>query len=99
MLALHPPAEFPAGTASALTAVSLGLGNGDGFALVAQLVEPPRMGTVTGLAGAAGGLDGSFTPLLADVVYQATGAYTPGCVLLALIALAVGPYSVRAFRS
>ncbi|MFV2195146.1 MFS transporter [Nocardiopsis sp. LOL_012] len=99
VLALHPPAEFPAGAAFVLIAISLGLGTGGVFALVAKLVEPSRVGTVTGLVGAAGGLGGYFPPLLMGVVYQATGAYTLGFVLLALVALAVGLYSVRAFRS
>ena len=98
VLALHPPAEFPAGAAFVLIAVSLGLGTGSVFALVARLVEPSRVGTVTGLVGAAGGLGGYFPPLLMGVIYQATGAYTLGFVLLAAVCLAIALYTVRAFR-
>ncbi|MBR8744236.1 nitrate/nitrite transporter [Nocardiopsis sp. MG754419] len=98
VLALHPPAEFPAGFAFVLIALSLGLGTGAVFALVAKLVEPTRVGTVTGLVGAAGGLGGYFPPLLMGVVYQATGAYTLGFVLLAMVALLVALYTTRAFR-
>ncbi|MGW5876167.1 MFS transporter [Nocardiopsis terrae] len=98
VLALHPPAEFPAGLAFVLIALSLGLGTGAVFALVAALVDPSRVGTVTGLVGAAGGLGGYFPPLLMGVVYQATGAYTLGFVLLAVLALVVALYTSRAFR-
>ena len=98
VLALHPPAEFPAGFAFVLVAVALGLGTGSVFALVAELVEPTRVGTVTGLVGAAGGLGGYFPPLLMGVVYQSTGAYTLGFVLLAVVALVVALYTTRAFR-
>ena len=98
ILALHPPAEFPAGVSFVLIAITLGLGTGGVFALVAKLVEPSRVGTVTGLVGAAGGLGGYFPPLVMGVIYQATGAYTIGFVLLALVALAVGLYTSRAFK-
>jgi NNP family nitrate/nitrite transporter-like MFS transporter len=98
VLALHPPAEFPAGLSFVLIALSLGLGTGAVFALVAKLVDPSRVGTVTGLVGAAGGLGGYFPPLLMGVVYQATGAYALGFVLLAVVALIVALYTTRAFR-
>lgn len=98
LLALQPPAEFPAGFTFVLIAVALGLGTGAVFALVAKLVDPSRVGTVTGLVGAAGGLGGYFPPLLMGVVFQATGAYTLGFVLLALVALLVALYTSRAFR-
>ena len=98
VLAFHPPAEFPAGFAFVLLAIFLGLGTGSIFALVARLVEPSRVGTVTGLVGAAGGLGGYFPPLLMGVIYQVTGAYTLGFVLLAAACLAIALYSVRAFR-
>ncbi|MFE9246358.1 nitrate/nitrite transporter [Nocardiopsis sp. NPDC006938] len=98
VLALHPPAEFPAGLSFVLIALTLGLGTGAVFALVAKLVDPSRVGTLTGLVGAAGGLGGYFPPLLMGVVYQATGAYTLGFVLLAVIALVVALYTTKAFR-
>ncbi|PSK88764.1 NNP family nitrate/nitrite transporter-like MFS transporter [Murinocardiopsis flavida] len=97
VLAFKPPVEVPAGISFVLIAVALGLGTGGVFALVAKLVEPSRVGTVTGLVGAAGGLGGYFPPLVMGVVFQATGAYTIGFVLLALTAAAVAVYTARAF--
>ena len=98
VLAPHPPAEFAAGVSFVLIAIALGLGTGGMFALVAELVEPSRVGTATGLVGAAGGLGGYFPPLVMGAIYQATGAYAIGFALLALVALAVGLYASRAFR-
>lgn len=98
VLSFHPPAEIPAGTSFVLMAVALGLGTGGVFALVAKLVEPARVGTVTGLVGAAGGLGGYFPPLLMGVIYQATGDYVIGFWLLAVTALLVGLFTMRVFR-
>jgi NNP family nitrate/nitrite transporter-like MFS transporter len=97
VLVLEPPPEIPAGLTFVLTAFFLGLGTGGVFALVAKLVEPSRVGTVTGLVGAAGGLGGYFPPLVMGVVYSAFGAYAVGYVLLAATALAALLYTRRAF--
>ncbi|WP_017602584.1 MFS transporter [Nocardiopsis alkaliphila] len=97
-LVFQPPTELPAGTVFVLMATFLGLGTGGVFALVAQLVEPARVGTVTGLVGAAGGLGGYFPPLVMGVVFQASGAYTLGFVLLAAVALGTALYTAVAFR-
>ena len=97
-LVFQPPTELPAGTVFVLMAAFLGLGTGGVFALVAQLVEPARVGTVTGLVGAAGGLGGYFPPLVMGVVFQASGAYTLGFVLLAAVALGTALYTAVAFR-
>ncbi|NRQ35751.1 NarK/NasA family nitrate transporter [Nonomuraea sp. NN258] len=99
VLAFKPPAEWPAGISFVLIAFFLGLGTGAVFALVAKLVEPARVGTVTGLVGAAGGLGGYFPPLVMGAVYSALGAYTVGYLLLALTAAAALIYTLRAFRS
>jgi NNP family nitrate/nitrite transporter-like MFS transporter len=99
VLALRPPAEVPAGVSFVLMAFFLGLGTGGVFALVAKLVEASRVGTVTGLVGAAGGLGGYFPPLVMGAVYTAAGAYTIGYVLLAATALVALAYTLRAFRS
>ncbi|MEV4166526.1 MFS transporter [Nonomuraea dietziae] len=98
-LAFKPPVEIPAGISYVAVAFFLGLGTGGVFALVAKLVEPSRVGTVTGLVGAAGGLGGYFPPLVMGAVYTATGAYTIGYLLLALTALAALLYTLKAFRS
>lgn len=97
-LSFHPDGEFPTGLTFVFVAVTLGLGTGGVFALVARLVEPARVGTVTGLVGAAGGLGGYFPPLLMGVVYQASGAYTIGFALLAVTTLLVGGFAARQFR-
>lgn len=99
VLALRPPVEVPAGVSFVLMAFFLGLGTGGVFALVARLVEAPKVGTVTGLVGAAGGLGGYFPPLVMGTVYAATGAYLIGYVLLAATALVALAYTIRAFRT
>lgn len=98
ILSFKPPLEIPAGVSFVLMAFFLGLGTGGVFALVAKLVEPSRVGTVTGLVGAAGGLGGYFPPLVMGAVYTVTGVYTIGYLLLALVALAAMLYTARAFR-
>ncbi|MGW2147733.1 MFS transporter [Nonomuraea bangladeshensis] len=98
VLMFRPPVEVPAGASFVLMAFFLGLGTGGVFALVAKLVEASKVGTVTGLVGAAGGLGGYFPPLVMGAVYSATGTYTIGYVLLALTAAAALLYTWRAFR-
>jgi NNP family nitrate/nitrite transporter-like MFS transporter len=68
-------------------AVFLGLGTGGVFKLVPDWF-PTRVGAVTGVVGAAGGLGGFFPPLVMGLVKSATGSYTLGFVLLAGVALA-----------
>jgi NNP family nitrate/nitrite transporter-like MFS transporter len=67
-------------------AVVLGLGTGAVFKLVPEWF-PERVGAVTGVVGAAGGLGGFFPPLVMGVVESATGGYGLGFVLMALVAL------------
>jgi NNP family nitrate/nitrite transporter-like MFS transporter len=75
-------------TILALTlAAAFGLGTGAVFKLVAQDF-PDRVGAVTGLVGAAGGLGGFFPPLVMAAVNSITGSYLLGFLLLALAALA-----------
>jgi MFS transporter, NNP family, nitrate/nitrite transporter len=67
-------------------AVALGLGTGEVFKLVPEWF-PDRVGAVTGVVGAAGGLGGFFPPLVMGVVKSATGGYALGFVLMAVVAL------------
>lgn len=67
-------------------AACLGLGNGAVFKLVAE-VFPRDVGAVTGLVGAAGGLGGFFPPILMGAVYDLTGSYAIGFMLLSELAL------------
>lgn len=66
-------------------AVALGVGTGAVFKLVAAWF-PDRVGGVTGVVGAAGGLGGFFPPLVMAVVFEATGGYFIGFALLAAVA-------------
>ncbi|HEX5621574.1 MAG TPA: MFS transporter [Solirubrobacteraceae bacterium] len=68
-------------------AVALGLGTGAVFKLVPEWF-PDRVGSVTGVVGAAGGLGGFFPPLVMGIVKSATGGYALGFVLLAIVAVA-----------
>lgn len=89
---------FGAGVSFALMAMALGLGSGGVFALVAKLVEPKRVGTVTGIVGPAGGLGGYFPPLPVGIVFQHRHLCV-GLLLSAVTAPAVGIFTARAFRS
>jgi NNP family nitrate/nitrite transporter-like MFS transporter len=90
---------IPVGTVAFLgLAAALGVGTGAVFALVARLVEPERIGAVTGLVGAAGGLGGFFPPLVMGLVYGAMGDYSVGYILLAITAAAAGALTTTAVR-
>lgn len=67
-------------------AVCLGLGTGAVFKLVAEWF-PERVGAVTGVVGAAGGLGGFFPPLVMAIVKDETGSYWLGFALMAAVAL------------
>ena len=70
----------PVGVAVALLGVGMGLlgmGNGAVFQLVPQRF-PDKIGVVTGVVGAAGGLGGFFLPTLLGTVKDVTGQYTLG---------------------
>lgn len=63
-------------------AAALGAGSGAVFALIAHSTEPARVGGVTGLVGAAGGLGGFVPPLLMGWLYGETESYAVGLWLL-----------------
>lgn len=66
-----------------LMAVMMGMGAGSVFAWVAKAAPPARVGAVTGLVGAAGGLGGFFPPLVMGATYNAEAhSYTIGLALL-----------------
>jgi MFS transporter, NNP family, nitrate/nitrite transporter len=64
-----------------LTVGLLGMGNGAVFQLVPQRF-PARMGLVTGIVGAAGGLGGFFLPSVLGAAKDATGSYAAGLTAL-----------------
>jgi NNP family nitrate/nitrite transporter-like MFS transporter len=87
IIALRLPPEFPAGSAFVLMALFLGLGTGGVFAWVAQLAPAERVGAVTGIVGAAGGLGGFFPPLVMGATYnESAHSYTIGLILLTITA-------------
>jgi MFS transporter, NNP family, nitrate/nitrite transporter len=87
VLAAAYAAMVPLTIACLTMAVALGLGTGAVFKLVADWF-PDRVGAVTGVVGAAGGLGGFFPPLVMGIVKTATGGYALGFILMALVALA-----------
>jgi NNP family nitrate/nitrite transporter-like MFS transporter len=87
VLAATYTAILPLTVACLVMAVALGLGTGAVFKLVPEWF-PDRVGAVTGVVGAAGGLGGFFPPLVMGIVKSATGGYGLGFVLMALVALA-----------
>ena len=87
IIALRLPPEIPAGTSFVVMALFLGLGTGGVFAWVAELAPAERVGAITGIVGACGGLGGFFPPLVMGVTYnEAAHSYTIGLVLLTITA-------------
>jgi NNP family nitrate/nitrite transporter-like MFS transporter len=87
VLALRPPLELAAGASFVAIAFFLGLGTGGVFAWVAKAAPAERVGSVTGLVGAAGGLGGYFPPLVLGATYdKLLPQYGVGLVLLAVVA-------------
>jgi NNP family nitrate/nitrite transporter-like MFS transporter len=82
------PALMPLGTAAFLSmAAALGAGAGAVFALVAQMAPANKVGSVTGVVGAAGGLGGFVPPLVMGALYGAMSSYALGLAALAVVAL------------
>jgi NNP family nitrate/nitrite transporter-like MFS transporter len=96
---------LPAGTVAFLgLAALLGASSGATFALVARMAPPEKVGAVTGLVGAAGGLGGFIPPLVMGGVYDVVGDYSLGLALLAVACLGTalftrGPVRRSASRS
>ena len=93
------PSLVPAGTVFFLAmAAALGAGSGAVFALVAQQSPPARVGSVTGIVGAAGGLGGFVPPLVMGVIFSNYGSYAAGLALLALVAAAATVFTATTVR-
>lgn len=99
VLALRPPLELAAGSSFVVIAFFLGLGTGGVFAWVAKAAPVERVGSVTGVVGAAGGLGGYFPPLVLGATYQLMlPEYGVGLVLLAIVAGSALVFSQLAVR-
>ncbi|GII03309.1 nitrate/nitrite transporter [Planobispora takensis] len=97
--AFTPPLMF-LGTLAFLTmAAALGAGSGATFALVAQVAPADKVGSVTGLVGAAGGLGGFVPPLVMGFVYGRFGSYGVGLALLSAVSVLTLVLTVTAVRS
>jgi NNP family nitrate/nitrite transporter-like MFS transporter len=79
-----------------LTMAMLGMGNGAVFQLVPQRF-PGRVGIMTGIVGAAGGLGGFLLPSLLGTIKERTGTFGLGFTVLASVA-ACGLVSLLALR-
>ncbi|MDA0634194.1 MFS transporter [Nonomuraea sp. MCN248] len=91
---------MPVATAGFLAmAVALGLGNGAVFAVLGRAVPVAMVGSATGVVGAAGGLGGFLPPIVMGLIYQATGSYAIGLMLLAAVACGAFVYSWFVLRA
>ncbi len=84
--ATNPILEHIGTVAFLAMAAALGSGSGATFALIARVTDPARVGGVTGLVGAAGGLGGFVPPLIMGYVYGRTDSYAIGLILLSVTA-------------
>ena len=82
----HPLLEPTGAIAFLAMAGALGAGSGATFALIAGVTDPSRVGGVTGLVGAAGGLGGFVPPLIMGYVYGRTQSYAIGLWMLSVTA-------------
>jgi NNP family nitrate/nitrite transporter-like MFS transporter len=96
---LQPDGEVPAGLTFVAMAAALGLGAGGVFAWVGVLAPQGKVGSISGVVSAAGGLGGYFPPLVMGATYNpATHSYSIGLLLLvgtALVALAFTIFAIR----
>ena len=93
------PSLIPLGTIAFLTmAAALGAGSGATFALVAQVAPANKVGSVTGLVGAAGGLGGFVPPLVMGFIHGRLGSYGLGLALLAVVAASTMVFTMTVVR-
>ncbi|GAA4055871.1 MFS transporter [Actinomadura miaoliensis] len=93
------PSLMPLGTIAFLSmAAALGAGSGATFALVTLLAPANRVGAVTGVVGAAGGLGGFVPPLVMGAVYGSSGSYALGLALLSVVAAVAAAFTIVAVQ-
>lgn len=88
------PELMPLGTIAFLgMAAFLGAAAGAVFALVGKVAPADKVGAITGLVGAAGGLGGFIPPLIMGWVYGVQSSYAIGLMLLSDMALAASVFA------
>jgi NNP family nitrate/nitrite transporter-like MFS transporter len=94
VVAAFTPPLIPVGTVAFLgLAACLGAAAGGVFAFVGKLAPAGKVGAVTGIVGAAGGLGGFFPPLVMGATYALDGSYAIGLMLLSDVALAAAVFT------
>ncbi len=89
VVSLEPPEGIVTGLAFLGMAAALGIGMGAVFGWVPRLAPPDKVGSVSGVVAAAGGLGGYFPPLVMGATYNpVTNSYSLGLWLLVITALA-----------
>lgn len=97
---LRPDGEIPAGLTFVAMAASLGLGAGGVFAWVGRLAPQGKVGSISGIVSAAGGMGGYFPPLVMGATYNAAdNSYFIGLMLLVVTAVIAFVFTVVAVRS
>lgn len=82
----EPPEGVLTGVTFLFMAAAMGLGMGAVFAWIGPSTPPDKVGSVTGVVAAAGGLGGYFPPLVMGATYDAsTNSYALGLWLLVLV--------------
>lgn len=80
---IQPVPEVQAGLVFGALAFFLGIGTGGVFAWLSRLAPANRVGSVTGIVSAAGGLGGYFPPLIMGATFDEVGNnYHLGLILL-----------------
>ncbi|MGW9157114.1 MFS transporter [Microbacterium sp. NPDC055665] len=82
----QPPEGIVTGVTFILMAAAMGLGMGAVFAWIGPSTPPEKVGSVSGIVAAAGGLGGYFPPLVMGATYNAdTNSYSLGLWLLVFV--------------
>lgn len=96
---LTPNGDIPAGLTFLAMAAALGLGTGGVFAWVGVLSPAGKVGSISGIVSAAGGLGGYFPPLVMGATYDPdTHSYSIGLLLLVVTALVALVFTLVAVR-
>jgi NNP family nitrate/nitrite transporter-like MFS transporter len=96
---LQPDGDVPAGLTFVAMAAALGLGTGGVFAWVGVLAPQGKVGSISGVVSAAGGLGGYFPPLIMGATYDAAAhSYAIGLLLLVVTALGALAFTIFAMQ-